>query len=79
MVSEEEANHAQCLESHIMVSYFLQAVTLVLLLSGFIMQAHSRSPYAGVAMDANAIAKHRRGQAISFLGIVSFLIYLWAK
>jgi hypothetical protein len=56
------------------MAYVLPLVTLVLLVSGFIIQKRSRSPYEGVAMDDQSKRQHRVGERLGFLGIVVFLI-----
>ena len=54
----------------------LAAIGLALTSSGFILMKRSRSPYAGVPMDAQAIATHRRGEKLSLAGNIAFLIFL---
>ena len=61
------------------IRYAFAAVTLALLVSGFFLQKRSRSPYAGAPMDAEALARHRRGELLALAGSVAFLIYLFLE
>jgi hypothetical protein len=58
------------------MSYIFPAVTLALMVTGFVIQKRNRSPYTGRPMDAESITNYRRGEAIFLLGSVCYLIDL---
>jgi len=59
------------------MAYILPVVTLSLLAAGLIIQKRNRSPYgSGLPMDAQSLTNYRRGEALTFLGSVCFLIDL---
>ena len=60
------------------MAYILPAVTLVLLAAGLVVQKRNRSPYGtGLPTDAQSLTNYRRGEALTFLGSVCFLVELF--
>lgn len=58
----------------------LPALTLILLTTGLIIQMRNRSPYKDVVMDAQSVKNHRRGELLSFVGMVCFFVsHFWFK